>query len=479
MKKFLSVLLITIITILSFPVTEYADENSYIYVINPGNNYNDYGYNLNVSIDNGLAGIDIIKYRPGDAFNETLDYATFYFSTKKRYISNILINGTSVYSCNLSYLEVEKGNHKKIKAKDLNLNTGDQLNLNYDSDSKEYKGSIKCFKVKANNRKIDIDIKTSKAMLQVTNVTRDINKVVVPTSKTNYFTTPKWKVKGKYKNYSKKNKYTGTYCLFTWKKAKLNKLGKSAGIKFKGYEVYRRENAKYWYENGKKKYAWTKVKTVKKKNNYYKLLQAINGSKVRLKVRAYGIDENNNIVYGTFSKICKKSIFSSDWSILKINHYLKNLSKREMYLDKFASEDAFNYQNKIRQKYGKKELIWSDVIYGLSVKRAKRKNGLTHDYLADDIKIIENQFKNLYNNSIVDDLFGHSENASSVCEDIYFVVDFWMKSEHKKNILSNMTYGAISMGKNYISYANFSSSDSVKAFNYIAGINIKTIEAEW
>ncbi|MCR5628979.1 CAP domain-containing protein, partial [Eubacterium sp.] len=397
----------------------------------------------------------------------------------KRYISNILINGTSVYSCNLSYLEVEKGNHKKIKAKDLNLNTGDQLNLNYDSDSKEYKGSIKCFKVKANNRKIDISIKTSKAMIQVTNVTRDINKVVVPTSKTNYFTTPKWKVKGKYKNYSKKSKYTGTYCLFTWKKAKLNKLGKSAGVKFKGYEVYRRENAKYWYENGKKKYAWTKVKIVKKKSNSYKLSQAINGSDVRLKVRAYGNDKKGNIIYGKFSKVIRKKVKRGNKAairkIIAVYPYTKP------YLDKFASEDAFNYQNKLRRKNGKKELIWSDIIYSLSKQRDYRnKDNVTHDYLDEDIRIVESLFKNKYNNSIVDGFLDCSENASSADSDIYDLIDMWMGSKgHRNNMLSGATYGAISMGTNYTSYANFSSADSVKAFNYIAGIGIKTIEAEW
>ena len=477
MKKFLSVLLITIITILSFPVTEYADENSYIYVINSGNNYNDYGYNLNVSIDDGLAGIDIIKYRPGDAFNETLDYATFYFSTKKRYISNILINGTSVYSCNLSYLEVEKGNHKKIKAKDLNLNTGDQLNLNYDSDSKEYKGSIKCFKVKANNRKIDIDIKTSKAMLQVTNVTRDINKVVVPTSKINYFTTPKWKIKGKYKNYSKKSKCNGTYCLFTWKKAKLNKRGKSEGIKFKGYEVYRRENAKYWYENGKKKYAWTKVKTVKKKNNYYKLLQAIKGSDIRLKVRAYGVDKNNNSKYGCFSKVLKK----------------KNsigLYNKKYFYDKFGSEDVFNYQNRLRERKNSSNLIWSDDLYQICIKRSKRnlscwnniKGYSAHSYHDEDINnyFKEKGFKDFKLSADIDENAIGSYKFGSTVHNTIDVINNNKNDAHYKTMMANhFSYGSVSINSLETNYVLFATSEISAYINKNTNVIINIIEAKW
>lgn len=466
MKKFLSVLLITIITILSFPVTEYADENSNIYVTKPGTSYKDYGYDVSISIDDGSAGIDIIKYRPGDAFNETLDYATFYFSTKKRYISNILINGTSIYSCNLSYLEVEKGNHKKIKVKDLNLNTGDQLNLNYDSDSKEYKGSIKCFKVKANNRKIDISIKTSKAMIQVTNVTRDINKVVVPTSKTNYFTTPKWKVKGKYKNYSKKSKYTGTYCLFTWKKAKLNKLGKSAGVKFKGYEVYRRENAKYWYENGKKKYAWTKVKTVKKKK--YVIVDG-RKSDLRIKVRAYGVDNYGNKIYGKFSRILIKKDFKGAYKLKK-----KSLETSFKY-DKFASEDAFNYQNKLRKKNGKKELIWSDVMYNLCQKRTERKLGYkdAHDYFIGDAEEILG----------TDTIFENSENGflSDTGESC---VDAWYdeKGGHTKNMLDKRwVYGAICFRKynSGMTYATYVDEKASILINKKSNLKVELVEAEW
>lgn len=130
----------------------------------------------------------------------------------------------------------------------------------------------------------------------------------------------------------------------------------------KGYEVYRYENAKG---------CWTKIKTVKKPT--YTLTNMLEGEKVKIKVRAYKKTKNGN-EYGKYSDVL---------SFTTKNMYTKKYKngKTKGFYSKWASEDAFVLQNKLRTKAGVNQLKWSDRIYEIASLRAymmATKDGLTH-----------------------------------------------------------------------------------------------------
>lgn len=130
----------------------------------------------------------------------------------------------------------------------------------------------------------------------------------------------------------------------------------------KGYEVYRYENAKG---------CWTKIKTVKKPT--YTLTNMLEGEKVKIKVRAYKKTKNGN-EYGKYSDVL---------SFTTMNMYTKKYKngKTKGFYSKWASEDAFVLQNKLRTKAGVNQLKWSDRIYEIASLRAymmATKDGLTH-----------------------------------------------------------------------------------------------------
>ena len=130
----------------------------------------------------------------------------------------------------------------------------------------------------------------------------------------------------------------------------------------KGYEVYRYENAKG---------CWTKIKTVKKQT--YTLTNMLEGEKVKIKVRAYKKTKNGN-EYGKYSDTLSfktKKMYTKKY---------KNGRTKGFY-SKWASEDAFVLQNKLRTKAGVNQLKWSDRIYEIASLRAymmATKDGLTH-----------------------------------------------------------------------------------------------------
>lgn len=130
----------------------------------------------------------------------------------------------------------------------------------------------------------------------------------------------------------------------------------------KGYEVYRYENAKG---------CWTKIKTVKKPT--YTLTNMLEGEKVKIKVRAYKKTKNGN-EYGKYSDVL---------SFTTKNMYTKKYKngRTKGFYSKWASEDAFVLQNKLRTKAGVNQLKWSDRIYEIASLRAymmATKDGLTH-----------------------------------------------------------------------------------------------------
>lgn len=129
-----------------------------------------------------------------------------------------------------------------------------------------------------------------------------------------------------------------------------------------GYEVYRYENAKG---------CWTKIKTVKKTT--YTLTNMLEGEKVKIRVRAYKKTKSGN-EYGKYSGVL--SFKTKDMYTKKYKN-----GKTKGFYSKWASEDAFVLQNKLRTKAGVNQLKWSDRIYEIASLRAymmATKDGLTH-----------------------------------------------------------------------------------------------------
>lgn len=129
-----------------------------------------------------------------------------------------------------------------------------------------------------------------------------------------------------------------------------------------GYEVYRYENAKG---------CWTKIKTVKKTT--YTLTNMLEGENVKIRIRAYKKSGGGN-EYGKYSDTLSfktKKMYTKKY---------KN-GKTKGFYSKWASEDAFVLQNKLRTKAGVNQLKWSDRIYEIASLRAymmATKDGLTH-----------------------------------------------------------------------------------------------------
>ena len=189
----------------------------------------------------------------------------------------------------------------------------------------------------------------------------------VETKVADKITVPKVK---KLKKKTKYSYYKGVKSIKKNGKPNWGKIKYQYGIKLiwskvknaKGYEVYRYENAKG---------CWTKIKTVKKTT--YTLTNMLEGEKVKIKVRAYKKTKSGN-EYGKYSDVL---------SFTTKNMYTKKYKngKTKGFYSKWASEDAFVLQNKLRTKAGVNQLKWSDRIYEIASLRAymmATKDGLTH-----------------------------------------------------------------------------------------------------
>ena len=189
----------------------------------------------------------------------------------------------------------------------------------------------------------------------------------VETKVADKITMPKVK---KLKKKTKYSYYKGVKSIKKNGKPNWGKIKYQYGIKLiwskvknaKGYEVYRYENAKG---------CWTKIKTVKKTT--YTLTNMLEGEKVKIKVRAYKKTKSGN-EYGKYSDVL---------SFTTKNMYTKKYKngKTKGFYSKWASEDAFVLQNKLRTKAGVNQLKWSDRIYEIASLRAymmATKDGLTH-----------------------------------------------------------------------------------------------------
>lgn len=189
----------------------------------------------------------------------------------------------------------------------------------------------------------------------------------VETKVADKITMPKVK---KLKKKTKYSYYKGVKSIKKNGKPNWGKIKYQYGIKLiwskvknaKAYEVYRYENAKG---------CWTKIKTVKKTT--YTLTNMLEGEKVKIRVRAYKKSGSGN-EYGKYSDTLSfktKKMYTKKY---------KN-GKTKGFYSKWASEDAFVLQNKLRTKAGVNQLKWSDRIYEIASLRAymmATKDGLTH-----------------------------------------------------------------------------------------------------
>ena len=189
----------------------------------------------------------------------------------------------------------------------------------------------------------------------------------VETKVADKITMPKVK---KLKKKTKYSYYKGVKSIKKNGKPNWGKIKYQYGIKLiwskvknaKGYEVYRYENAKG---------CWTKIKTVKKTT--YTLTNMLEGENVKIRIRAYKKSGSGN-EYGKYSDTL---------SFKTKNMYTKKYKngKTKGFYSKWASEDAFVLQNKLRTKAGVNQLKWSDRIYEIASLRAymmATKDGLTH-----------------------------------------------------------------------------------------------------
>ena len=189
----------------------------------------------------------------------------------------------------------------------------------------------------------------------------------VETKVADKITMPKVK---KLKKKTKYSYYKGVKSIKKNGKPNWGKIKYQYGIKLiwskiknaKGYEVYRYENAKG---------CWTKIKTVKKTT--YTLTNMLEGENVKIRIRAYKKSGGGN-EYGKYSDTL---------SFKTKNMYTKKYKngKTKGFYSKWASEDAFVLQNKLRTKAGVNQLKWSDRIYEIASLRAymmATKDGLTH-----------------------------------------------------------------------------------------------------
>ena len=274
---------------------------------------------------------------------------------------------------------------------------------------------------------------TTTAKIKVPETTKAPDKVTMP------------KVKRLKKN-TKYSYYKGVKSIKKNGKAKWGKIKYKYGITLswkkvksaKGYEIYRYENAKE---------CWTKIKTTKKTS--YTLTNMLEGENVKIRVRSYKKTGSGN-EYGKYSDTLS---FKTKQMYTEI---YKN-GKTKGFYSKWASEDAFVLQNKLRTKAGVSPLKWSDRIYEIASLRAymmATKDGLTHAGLERDIKIIFNK-NNINNKKLADDRYWKldviSENVAGAFKTASSVVKGWENSKgHYTNIINgDNNSGAIAVYRVY------------------------------
>lgn len=145
----------------------------------------------------------------------------------------------------------------------------------------------------------------------------------------------------------------------------------TTGFKVRWHKVKGAQGYKiYSYGVASKK--WRLIKTTKETT--FKLTKLISKSKAKLKVRAYCKNSDGIITYGKFSKIvnCK----AKD-DVYKVN---KNGELKKSFYDRYAAEQAFVLQNKMRTSAGVAKIQWSERLYEICELRAEQiSKDFSHD----------------------------------------------------------------------------------------------------
>lgn len=158
----------------------------------------------------------------------------------------------------------------------------------------------------------------------------------------------------------KKNVKVSTYKGWvSAKDTKMRKIKYNQGVKISwkkiknssGYEVYA-------YFNASKQ--WRKIKFTKKTS--YLLTNVLSKDKVKIKIRAYK-KSDAGYEYGKFSK--SVSIKTKCYTKMYKNAQIKP------FYDRYAAENAFVQQNKVRASVGASKLEWSEDLYNICYIRAK------------------------------------------------------------------------------------------------------------
>ena len=218
----------------------------------------------------------------------------------------------------------------------------------------------------------------------------------------------------------KKKEVTGTHK--SWLSAdKLSRIRYKKGImiswktdkKFKKYqaEVYR-------YSPVRAKWVCIRKKTVKKPQ--YLLTNVDKGVTYKIRIRSY-----RNKAY---SKWSKKFVIKpkKDYYVIKTDKYYNPVEPEKM--DRFAAEEAFIIQNKLRKHSGVSEIKWDENLYKICKIRAKQ---ISKDYRHDTTTVC-NYFGNGYDGV----RFG-GENIASGYETPKKAMNGWKNSSGHYNALKN------------------------------------------
>lgn len=157
-----------------------------------------------------------------------------------------------------------------------------------------------------------------------------------------------------------------------------------------GYEV-----RAYGYASKK----WRKIKTTSK--NYFTLTNLLSKDKVKIKIRAYR-KKGNKKSYGKWS---------GTKTVTAANIYTKygNNGTRKAFIDRYAAENAFVQQNKLRKEADVKKIKWSNVAYEICVKRAKE---ISEDFSHD--KFNSTSLAHLKSKYGIDDLWYHYREGNTI-----------------------------------------------------------------
>ena len=215
----------------------------------------------------------------------------------------------------------------------------------------------------------------------------------------------------------------------TWKKVR----------KASGYEVYA-------YFNASKQ--WKKIKNTKKTS--YLLTNVLGKDKLKIKVRAYKKTGGSN-EYGKFSKSLsiKTKIYTKIY---------KNAQTKPFY-DRYAAENAFVQQNKVRASVGAGKLKWSEDLYNICYIRAKEISKVfSHDkfestslsyfkktYGVNDLWYETTEIGEYGIETVTGDMIVNGENIATGQGDYLEVINSWKNSHgHYINMISKShTVGAI------------------------------------